>query len=257
MRFTGFVQGTRATAVPDPMLGSLLEQIQDLAELKVVLRGVWLRNQKKGSFRPVFIEEFLSDRVLLRGLAGDETSPEQRILRGLALAVQHKVFLYCPAGDEQPTAANAPAAASHDELFLLNTHEDREVLTLLRLEASGDFPAVVISAPGGLAEPPPEARPNIFALFEDNIGTIGPVIAELLKAAEAQYPATWIAEAFGIAIAQNKRSWAYIEAILRRWTAEGKDHGEPGRHSPQDHRQKYSEQYERWRGHVSQERRDS
>ena len=40
MQFAGFPPGTRYTPVPDPLLGPLLEQIQDLAELKVTLRGL-------------------------------------------------------------------------------------------------------------------------------------------------------------------------------------------------------------------------
>ncbi len=257
MQFSGFVRGTRATALPDPMFGLLLEQIQDLAELKVVLRGVWLRNQKKGAFRPVFIAEFLSDPVLRRGLAGGETPSEQRILRGLALAVQHAVFLYCAAGDGPPAPAGATAAAGQREFFLLNTQEDREALAQLGVEPSPQFPGEVASGSPGPAEPAPTepAQTNLFALYEDNIGTIGPMVAEELKAMEAQYPVAWIADAFGVAVARNARNLAYIEAILRRWAAEGKDHGESGRHSPPDNREKYAEQYQRWRGNVPPDRR--
>ncbi|MSQ06626.1 MAG: DnaD domain protein [Dehalococcoidia bacterium] len=239
MQFTGFVRGTRATALPDPLFGLLLEQIQDLAELKVVLRGVWLRNLKKGAFRPVCLQEFLSDPVLLRGLAGGEASPEQQILRGLALAVQHQVFLYCPAGVSQFPAANA-----HDECFLLNTQEDREALAQQGMKVSADFQPEVKSRASG-AEPPAAVRPNIFALYEDNIGTIGPLVAGQLTAVEEEYPAGWIAEAFDIAVARNARNLAYIEAILRRWDAEGKDHGELGRHSPPDNYQKHLKDYQR------------
>jgi hypothetical protein len=36
---------------------------------------------------------------------------------------------------------------------------------------------------------------------------------------------------------------------LRRWAAEGKDHGKPGRHPEKDSRQKYLEAYQRrWSG---------
>jgi DnaD/phage-associated family protein len=65
-------------------------------------------------------------------------------------------------------------------------------------------------------------RPTIFALYEQNIGPLTPLIADTLKDAEATYPQSWIAEAVQIAVEVNKRNWRYIEAILRRWTTEGK-----------------------------------
>jgi DNA replication protein len=67
---------------------------------------------------------------------------------------------------------------------------------------------------------------NIFALYEQNIGIITPMIAEELKDAERLYPPEWIEEAFKEAVALNKRSWRYIARILERWASEGKDSGE-------------------------------
>jgi DnaD/phage-associated family protein len=67
---------------------------------------------------------------------------------------------------------------------------------------------------------------NIFALYEQNIGMITPMIAEELKEAERLYPPQWIEEAFKEAVALNKRSWRYIARILERWASEGKDSGE-------------------------------
>ena len=67
---------------------------------------------------------------------------------------------------------------------------------------------------------------NIFALYEQNIGMITPMIAEELKEAEKLYPPQWIEEAFKEAVALNNRSWRYIARILERWAGEGKDSGE-------------------------------
>jgi DNA replication protein len=67
---------------------------------------------------------------------------------------------------------------------------------------------------------------NIFALYEQNIGIITPMIAEELKEAEKLYPPQWIEGAFKEAVVMNKRSWKYIARILERWANEGKDSGE-------------------------------
>ena len=66
-------------------------------------------------------------------------------------------------------------------------------------------------------------RPNIFALYEQNIGLLTPLIADQLRDMEKSYPPDWIDEAFTIAVAGNKRALRYIQAILKRWETDGKD----------------------------------
>jgi DnaD/phage-associated family protein len=65
-------------------------------------------------------------------------------------------------------------------------------------------------------------RPNIFVLYEQNIGPLTPLLAEELMKAEDTYPVSWIEDAFREAVELNKRSWRYIQRILERWAAEGK-----------------------------------
>jgi DnaD/phage-associated family protein len=136
--------------------------------------------------------------------------------------------------------------------FLLNTEADRRAIARL------DPRELVDSLIKNGAAPLPELeKPNIFALYEDGIGALSPLLAEELKEAEARYPEAWLREAFGIAVAENKRSWRYVSGILRRWTAEGKENrggvkrgedGKPGRHTEADNRQKYLDEYQRRRG---------
>jgi len=67
------------------------------------------------------------------------------------------------------------------------------------------------------------ARPNIFALYEQNVGPLTAILSEDLIEAEKTYPPEWIEEAFHEAASRNKRNWKYIHAILERWRTEGKD----------------------------------
>lgn len=239
MAFAGFPRDTLYTPVPNPLLGPLLEQIQDLAELKVTLRSLWLLHRKRSSPRALALQELLADRTLTRGLSGPAKNAGEEIRRGLRLAVARGTLLvYRPSGD-------APLA----ELYLLNTEADRRALARLGWDG---VPVVENGAvAGSLADAPVGARPNIFALYEDNVGSISPLLAEQLKEAEQVYPWAWVSEAFEIAATENKRSWRYIAGILRRWAAEGKDNGKPGRHSQKDDRQKYVEDYERRWGRPS------
>jgi DnaD/phage-associated family protein len=188
------------------------------------------------------LQELLADRTLTRGLSGPAKNAGEEIRRGLRLAVARGTLLaYRPS----PPLADPSLA----ELYLLNTEADRRVLA--RLGQDGALVVEDDAAAGSLADAPVGERPNIFALYEDNVGSISPLLAEQLKEAEQVYPWAWVSEAFEIAVTENKRSWRYIASILRRWAAEGKDNGKPGRHSQKDDRQKYLEDYERRWGRPS------
>ncbi|HAA95139.1 MAG TPA: primosomal replication protein N [Dehalococcoidia bacterium] len=254
MVFSGFTGSTLYTPVPNPVFGPLLEQIQDLAELKVTLRGLWLFHRKRGPVRSVSLDEFLADRTLLKGLKSEGKDTAEEIRRGLRLAVTRGTFL---------THQLANRSDGTETIFLLNTEADRRALARLK---TGEVASEIEE---GAGEPPELDKPNIFALYEDGIGALSPLLAEELKEAEARYPESWLREAFGIAVAENKRSWRYVAGILRRWTAEGKEnrgdyaasgevgegnYGKSGRHTEKDQRQKYLEDYQRRRGNTPRQR---
>ena len=234
MSFSGFGRGMLFTPVPNAVFGTLLEQIQDAAELKVTLRSMWLFHRKRGRPQVARQSEFLNDPTLLRGLRGPGRAPREEIRRGLELAVgRGTLLMHQPNNDDEST-----------QVFILNTEAGRRILARLR-QGEDLGPEVAGTVDQELEEEPVGTKPNIFALYEDNIGAMSPMLAEQLREAESAYPEDWINDAFQIAVAENKRNWRYIAGILRRWAAEGKDHGKPGRHSTKDSQQKYVEAYQR------------
>ena len=144
------------------------------------------------------------------------------------------------------------ADAPDQELYLLNTDSNRSALAKLKAAGTDGLEEGIPST----EEPIPDRREklNIFALYEENIGMLSPILAEELKEAEQLYSGPWVEDAFEIAVNENKRSWRYIAGILRRWAAEGKDHGKPGRHPEKDNHQKYLADYERRWGRPPGER---
>jgi DnaD/phage-associated family protein len=87
-------------------------------------------------------------------------------------------------------------------------------------------------------EPLPDL-PNIFQLYEENIGPLTPMLADTLREAETAYPAAWIEEAMRIAVENNVRRWRYVEAILNSWKEEGRD--EQDRRDTEKDRRRYIE----------------
>ncbi len=208
--FSGFPQGTHSIPVPAPLLGPLLESIGDIGELKCTLRFLWLVSQQKGHPRQVTEVALARDEVLLAALG----SPAA-VRRGLAMAVDRGTLL-------------AAAELGGEPVYLLNTPENRRAAGALGPPVTRkpeDSPGETVDV-----GPPPQ-RPNIFALYEDNIGMLTPLVADELRDAEEQYPEPWIVAAFREAVEHNKRSWRYIARILERWATEGRGDGEPRRHS--------------------------
>ncbi len=236
MPFIGFTRGTLYTPVPNQFFGPWLEQIGDLVELKVTLRALWLLHRKRGWPRMIAQQEVLNDVTLTRSFSAAGHDSSEEIRRGLRLAVTRRTLLSHPAGGDDAS----------QQFYLLNTDSNRNALARLGTGAT------IASVEDGenLAEnvgveAPHSGKSNIFAMYEQNVGMLSPILAEELKEAEDLYPWQWVCDAFEIAAAENKRSWRYIAGILRRWAAEGRDHGKPGRHPEKDNRKKYLEDYER------------
>ena len=251
--FNGFPHGVRATPVPDPLLGALLERIDDVAELKVTLRALWLAAQKKSALPTVSLAEFLNDRALVEGLGREGSSPQDAIRRGLDAAVRRRTLLaFQDASGEDASGEDASGEKEADGIFYtVNTGANRQAIARREAQnsrAAAPVPAAIDDNPR--YQPSGRDRPNIYALYENNIGSMTPMIAEQLKEAEGLYPAAWIREGFQIAVSRNKRSWPYVAAILRRWADEGNNNGKSRRNSPQDNREKYIEAYRRRRGDL-------
>ena len=213
MSYPGFPSRVRYTPVPNPLFGPLLEQIDDLAELKCTLRVIWLLHQKRGFPRFISLGEVLADRTL-NGM-GPGGGPSE-IEDALDSAVQRGTLV----------SGTLRRDGVEERLYALNTEADRRALAEV---AEGDF-ATRSASTQELPEPATDP-PNIFALYEDNIGSLSPMIAEELKEAEQLYPASWLEDAFREAVGQNKRSWRYIARILERWDREGRSNGRARGHT--------------------------
>lgn len=211
MPVDGFPRGVRSTPVPNPVFGPLLEEFDDLAELKCTLRVIWRLHQKKGAPRYVTLKELLADRVLAAALTEKDQGIGPELRRALALAVKRGTLL----------TTRTEINGVREQIYLLNTEAARSaVVEGIDGEQDSLGPDTDEEAPRAAAE-----RPNIFALYENNIGVLSPMIAEELKEAERNYPQAWIEEAIREAVTGNRRSWRTVASILDRWQREGKGDG--------------------------------
>ncbi len=221
MSFRGFPPGKmRWIRLPEPFFRDLLPQIDDLDELKVTLYLFWRLEQMSAPVRFLRLADFLSDPALMDMLAGSE----KRLQAALEKAVVRGTLLL----------AEVPQPDGPLACYFLNTPRGRAAVDAIR---QGTWQP---TAPGDDLPSLALERPNIFALYEEHIGPLTPLIADALKEAEQTYPADWIEEAFRIAVENNVRRWRYIAAILDSWQREGRDERKPGGDSTAD-RRKYLE----------------
>jgi DnaD/phage-associated family protein len=240
--FTGFPGGKNPyVPVPEVFFTVLLPEIEDTAELKVTLHLFWLLAQKQGNPRCVSDRELMGDRVLLRGLKrqGDPRPAEERLRQGLEQAVVRGTLLRIHlklfsevSGEEEVIG-----------WYFFNTARSRKIVNELQgaemvpvsLLAEDVQVAQAVGVGVGKHAAPGQGeriekarvqvqveRPNIFVLYEQNIGLLTPMIASQLEDAADHYPADWIEAAFSEAVQRNKRNWKYISAILRNWETEGR-----------------------------------
>lgn len=241
--FTGFPTGKNPfVPIPEVFFTQVLPEIEDNAELKVTLHIFWLMAKKQGNPRCISERELQFDTILLHSLKrrGDPRPAEERLHQGLEQAVVRGTLLrihlrQVTIGKDDPEILS---------WYFFNTARSRKVVA--ELEGGEMVPVrLLTSGEGQSAQDSKKAivggvyannngydqghsiqveieRPNIFVLYEQNIGLLSPLIADDLRDAADQYPAEWIEAAFREAVQQNKRKWSYISAILRRWETEGR-----------------------------------
>jgi DNA replication protein len=229
--FSGFPPGKqRLTPVPNLFFSELLPAIDNIAELKVTIYAFWALAQQEGAVRYLRLTDFLSDTTFVNGLGTTTQAAADALMDGVERAVARGTLLH----------VNVEGADGQMDLYFLNSARGR---------------AAVEGITNGEWRPWPDEdqpvsllvdRPNIFVLYEQNIGALTPLIADELRDAEQTYPPQWIEEAIKIAVENNVRRWRYIITILERWRLEGKQKpdGISKRDSQQQLKKQVPEEYD-------------
>ena len=234
MKFSGFPKGTQYTQAPSPLFGPLLEDIEDLAELKCTLRAIWR------------IRENIRDHRGRRYVAEDELTTDMVLVKGVGASAAIRTAMENATKRGTFIARAVDADEGERKVYFLNDEAGRKAAIMLEPVSDQDEPTATDEGNETQA-----VSPNIFKLYEENVGLLTPLIADQLKDAEETYPWSWIQQAFTIAVNRNKRNWGYIEATLRRWASEGKDDGKPGRNSEETASKEGFLEYLRKRGRLS------
>ena len=206
--FKGFTDSESFTQLPDSFFHQLLKEIKDADELKVTLYVIWRVEHMDSPFRVLSRMDF---NVKELGLSAEE------IKSGLEKAVKRGSLL----------KVHAPRDAA--VYILLNSPRGRAGVQAIESGKWNPKTGSVL----------PLERPNVFRLYEENIGPLTPLIADALKDAETLYSDEWIRDVIEIAVKNNKRNWKYCEAILKRWKEEG-THGQKDQRDARQGSERYT-----------------
>lgn len=222
-RFGGFPGMGKATAIPNLFFAAALPNLDDPAELLAFLWVSRIAQERRGD------ERFASEAEVWT-YAGAARSFErlgggrEGAIRGLQAAAARGLLLPLVLSGE----------VGEETVYFVNNPASRKTINdALSGRVTLRPNAVVVTARA------PDERPNIFRLYEEQIGTITPLVGDRLVEAEERYPADWIEDAFREAAELNHRSWRYVERILQRWAEEGRAHETPGPDTPEDDKQRY------------------
>ncbi len=210
-QFKGFPAKSQFTAVPNAFFSALLPQISDIAELKTTLHIFQALYQKRGYPRFTSYQELLANKSLMSSLKEVKGPPAEALRNALEMATRRGTILHLVLDRDGET----------EDIYLVNDERGRQAMAKIQageLKLSGlklKEPALIDA----------EEPPDIFTLYEQNIGMLTPMIAEELRDALKVYPESWIGDAIKEAVSNNKRKWSYISAILERWTTEGRGDG--------------------------------
>jgi DNA replication protein len=224
-RFDGFPAKMEFTSVPNVFFSALLQEITDIAELKVTLHVMAMLYRKKGYPRFVTFGELMENAALMTGLKGIGGSPEKTLRDALEMSAERGTLLGVPVEkDGKP-----------EDIYFLNDGPGRQAVAKIE---NGELELAGLEI-GKREYVETEEPSDIFSLYEQNIGILTPMVADELRAAEKLYPKDWIADAFKEAVLYNKRNIRYILKILENWVAEGRSDGTYQRHPKKTDPDKY------------------
>jgi DnaD/phage-associated family protein len=227
--FPGFPEGKqRLTSIPNLFFSDLLPEIDNLAEMKVTLYAFWALSQKEGAVRYLRLVDFMNDTQFMKGMGPTSTLAAEAMADGIERAVARGTLLH----------VTVQSADGVTDLYFMNTKKGRAAVDgIIRGEwrpgPADDEPITLLIE-----------RPNVFVLYEQNIGPLTPIIADQLRDAEDTYPLDWIEEAIELAVKNNVRKWRYVQSILERWRQEGKRDGISRRDTQKELRKQIPDEYQ-------------
>ncbi len=204
--FNGFPDGSMPTLpLPRQFFSEVLPYIDHIIELKATLYAFWALYAQEGRYRYVRLSEVLADAHFMRGIPETPQGLDATVKDGFDRAVVRGTLIH----------ARIEFESHADDVYFVNSEKGRRARADLQ---SGTWHPN--KAPRSISMV--SERPNIFRVYEQNIGMLSPIIAEQLQDLERDFSSEWVYDAIRAAANKNKRHLSYIVAVLKSWQREGR-----------------------------------
>src|SRR5437588_7267128 len=183
-----------SVVVSQALFLDLLPRIGDLAQSKAVMMVAYFSADSDAP--GVDQEVLLRPGVVQTVVGGASPEPgEARMKAVLDRAVANGTLLRIAVGERARRVQFLLASPGNRALVRALGAGDTRAATMLRVE---DDESIAVY------------RPNVYAVYEQHIGPLTPLVAESLRSAERSYPRDWLEEAIREASRLNHRSWRYV-----------------------------------------------
>ena len=168
----GFPRGVQFTPVPNPLLASLLEEIDDLDELKVVLRTIHALHRQRNVPASISFDELFSDRTVAAMLHASGNELEALVESAVESAAERGILLVIGSETDR-------------RRIFLNTEPVRRALVRQGVDFSKIATTTNETWPDTEAARP---KMNAVTFYEQNIAAVTPLVAENIHAALEEHP---------------------------------------------------------------------
>jgi len=220
IHFNGFQENKKEfTGIPDVFFRELLPKLDDINEIKLCLYILWKASTIGDFGMSITAADILLDKIFMSGFISSTDGTKKLVTEILEKAVVDNIFIKIKS-----------ECIKEPNIYFINSPLGRKAAS----KKSQKLQPVKTTLD--------QIQPNIFRLYQENIGPLTPIIADALREAEDIYPVDWVEEAIKIAVQNNVRRWRYVESILDRWQKEGRD-GTDREHDQEDYRRYIKGEY--------------
>jgi DnaD/phage-associated family protein len=222
-RFGGFPAIGKATVIPNAFFGLILPLMKSPSALLAFMWVSKVAQEAKGDARFASADQLCAHHGVLPSFEHIGGGREG-LITGLDECVDLGALL----------SVTVAGHGEEEALYFVNNPASRRAIARARAGELKLVPEKVVVPTART-----EARPSIFRLYEEHIGTITPMVGDRLIEAEELYPPSWIEDAFREAAELNARNWRYIERILAHWAEEGRANETAGRDPLEEQKQRF------------------
>jgi DnaD/phage-associated family protein len=123
---------------------------------------------------------------------------------------------------------STPVRSPEDTIELNRIEKELKTTTTAPARETGQSEGKATGSSGSVSPPKKlDGWGEVVNAYESNIGMFTQLSSEMVQAAVVEYGPLFVVDAIKESVRQNVRKWSYVDGVLRRWKANGRDSPKP------------------------------